>query len=130
MGAISSLSFTSKPAGNSLTNVVGSNWEKLGAKVVNMKTDRDVISITHHKGFYTKLKFMVKKAPIEMISANIVFGNGENKKINIDRQIEPEASTRIIDLTGNKRIIKKIKLNYKTIRAGKGRAVFLVWGKH
>lgn len=105
-------------------------WEKLGLKTVDMKADHDVLVVTFHEGFYSKVKFVIRKAPLHLKNINIVFGNGENKNIAFNKRFDAGSTTRIIDLPGNKRIIKKIKLNYSTIPKGKGKAIFVAWGKH
>ena len=118
-------------ANQTAKSVTGAGWEKLGVKTVDMKADHDVIVVTHHEGFYSKVKFVIRKAPIHLTNINIVFGNGQNKNVVFNKRFNAGASTRIIDLPGNKRIIKKIKLNYKSIAAaGKGRAIIVAWGKH
>lgn len=105
-------------------------WEKLGTKTVDMKADHDVLMVTFHEGFYSKVKFVIRKAPLHLKNVNIVFGNGDNKNIVFNKRFNAGSTTRIIDLPGNKRIIKKIKLNYKTIPTGKGKAIFVAWGRH
>jgi hypothetical protein len=110
-------------------NVPGA-WQKLGSKIVDMKADHDVLLVTFHEGFYSKVKFVIRKAPLHLKNVNIVFGNGENKNIVFNKRFNAGTTTRIIDLPGNKRIIKKIKLNYKTIPSGKGKAIFVAWGRH
>lgn len=126
---MSSIVFGSATAGAGLKKVSG-DWEKLGMRAVDMKVDHDVIVVTHHEGFYTKVKFAIKKAPIYLKNINIIFGNGNNKNITFNKRFAPGTSTRIIDLPGNKRIIKKIKLNYKSVPTAKGRGVVVAWGKH
>ena len=105
------------------------NWELLGKRIVNVKADHDEIMVTAHEGTFTKLKFRILKAPIIIRNVKIVFGNGENKNIILKRKFAAGGESKIIDLPGNKRIIKKIVLNYKAI-PGKGKAVVAVWGKH
>lgn len=106
------------------------DWERLGEKIVNMRADHDVLMVTHHEGFYTKVRFGIRKAPVHIHNIRIVFGNGNDKNIVINKRIEPGTFTRVIDLPGNKRIIRKIKMNYKTLPGVNGRAVFVAWGKH
>ena len=110
-------------------NVPGA-WEKLGTKIVDMKADHDVLLVTFHEGFYSKVKFVIRKAPLHLKNVNIIFGNGENKNIVFNKRFNAGTTTRIIDLPGNRRIIKKIKLNYKTIPTVKGKAIFVAWGRH
>ena len=105
-------------------------WDKLGSRVVNMQAEHDVITVTITKGFYTKIKLRVMKAPIHLMNINIIFGNGSNKNVVFNRKFGAGNWTRVIDLPGNKRVIKKIKLNYKSVPVGRGRAVVTVFGKH
>jgi len=105
-------------------------WDKLGSRVVNMQADHDEIPVTITKGFYTKIKLRIMKAPIHLMNINIVFGNGNNKNVVFNKKFGAGNWTRVIDLPGNKRVIKKIKLNYKSVPVGRGRAVITVFGKH
>ncbi|MCG8577176.1 MAG: hypothetical protein MI810_20000 [Flavobacteriales bacterium] len=115
-------------AGSSLRH--GGEWEKLGSRVVNMKADHDEIPVTITEGVFTKVKLKIMKAPIHLLNMNIIFKNGTNKNVAFNKKFPAGSSTRIIDLPGNKRIIKKVNLNYKSVPAGKGRAVVSLWGKH
>lgn len=106
------------------------DWVKLGSKIVDMKADHDVIPVTIMDGVFTKVKLKVMKAPIHLLNMNIIFGNGENKNVVFNKHFEAGSSTRIIDLPGNKRIIKRVNLNYKSAPTAKGRAVITLFGKH
>jgi len=105
-------------------------WEKLGTKMVNMRVDHDVLLVTHHEGVYSKVRFGVLKAPIMLVNIRIIFGNNTEKEVVFNKRIDPGKFSRVVDLPGNKRIIRKIKMNYKTIPAVNGRAIFVAWGKH
>lgn len=106
------------------------DWEKLGSRVVNMKADHDEIMVTLADGIFTKVRLKIMKAPIHLLNMNIVFGNGNNKNVVFNKKFAPGTMTRVIDLPGNKRIIKKVKLNYKSVPTQKGRAVVVLLGKH
>lgn len=108
----------------------GGNWQKLGERKVNMAGDHDEILVTGAKGAYTKLKFKVLKAPIHVHNVKVVFANGESRNFKINHKFAPGTESRVLDLPGNKRIIKKINLNYKTVPNGNGKAIVVVWGRH
>lgn len=105
-------------------------WEVLGTKVVNFEADHDEIVVTAFEGAFTKIKFKVFDAPIYVKNFRVFFGNGTSENFVIDKRFEAGHESRVIDLIGNKRIIKKININYKTIRSGDGRAKVTVFGKH
>lgn len=109
---------------------VGGDWQRLGSRMVNMRGDHDEIPVTAFKGAFTKLKFKVKGAPIHVRNVRIIFGNGSDMNFKIGRKFAPGTESRVLDLPGNKRIIKKINFNYKTVPTVKGRAEVVVWGRH
>jgi hypothetical protein len=105
-------------------------WEKLGTKTVNMKLDHDEIMVTAKDGVFTAVKFKVMSAPVKVISVKVVFGNGQTEFFKVNKQFAPESESRVLDLPGNKRIIKKIVFNYVTKPNPKGKAKISVLGRH
>lgn len=130
--SISSFASVSIDAANAAEKAItqAHKWEKLGSRKVNMRADHDEIPVTVTEGFFTKVKFVVREAPIFIHNVKIVFGNGEEKNIVINRRIAKGTESKVIDLPGNKRIIKKVKMNYKSVPNGNGRATVVLWGKH
>jgi len=106
------------------------DWENLGMRKVNMAADRDEIVLKASDGFYTKLKLKVLDAPILLRNVKVVFGNGEFKNVRFNKKIPAGTESRAIDFPGNKRIIKKVILNYTTVAKHKGKATVIVLGKH
>lgn len=116
-------------------------WERLGERTVNFKTERDAIRATH-RGTFTKLKFHVKGAPVEFNKVIVKYANGSMQELKIRQIIEAGGETRVIDLRGNKRIIKEIVFYYKTAKRNprtdrghshnkyKQKATVSVWGRH
>jgi hypothetical protein len=128
--AFTSLSaFSNSQAGKNLT-AVNQAWEKLGSRVVTMTGDHDEILVTATEGVYSAIQLRILKAPIHLLNINIIFGNGDNENIVFDKMFAAGSETRVIDLVGNKRIIKKVNLNYKSAPTQKGRAVVSLWGRH
>ncbi len=106
------------------------NWQILGKKTVNMKADHDEIIVTASEGRFTAIKFKVVKAPIFVKNFRIIYGNGSSENYVINKRIPRGKFSQTIDLKGNKRIIKKININYKTVPNARGRAHVIVFGKH
>ena len=106
------------------------NWEKLGSRKVNMGADHDEILVTAFEGFFTKIKFKVLDAPILLRSMKIIFGNGEYRRVKVNKKFTAGMESRVIDLPGNKRIIRKVMINYACVAKHKGSATFVLWGKH
>lgn len=87
-------------------------WEKLGEKGVSIHTERDVIRAAH-KGFFSKIKINVKGNPIEVKKVIVRFLDGSSKTLRLRHHFRPGSDSRIIDLPGNKRIIREIIIYHK-----------------
>ena len=123
--------FAASNMGTGLKKVNDEGWEVLGKKMVNMGADHDEIVVTAAEGVFTKIKLVIRKAPLHLGNIRVFFKNGESENFTFDKDFAAGASTRILDLPGNKRIIKKVNLNYTTKNNnGNGRAVVVLWGKH
>lgn len=105
------------------------NWVFLGEKTVNKKADRDELMVTAAKGAFRKIKFVCRKAPIQLLSVRIVYGNGTDTKIPVGKRIKPGTESPAFDLPGDQRIIKKVIFNYRTAPRSTDRAVVKVWAK-
>lgn len=95
-----------------------------------MTADHDEIVVTANEGIFTAIQLRIAKAPIHLLNINIIFGNGDNENVVFDQTFEAGSQTRVIDLAGNKRIIRKVNLNYRSAPTQKGRAIISLWGKH
>lgn len=114
------------------TKPYGTNqaWEKLGSRVVTMTVDHDEIIVTAEDGVFTALQLKIMKAPIHLTNINIIFGNGDNENVVFNKDFPAGSETRVIDLVGNKRVIRKVNINYRSEPTQKGRAVVSLWGRH
>ncbi len=52
------------------------------------------------------------------------------RELKVNKKFTTGMESRVIDLPGNKRIIRKIVLDYTAVAKHKGKATFVVWGKH
>ena len=109
-------------------NIAG--WELLGKKKVKYGLDRDEIKVTAKEGLFTKVQLRVKRGAINMHKCVLHFGNGDKQEVEIRKNIPRGGQTRVIDLKGGKRVIKKVVMWYDTKNKAKARAVVQVWGKH
>lgn len=103
-------------------------WELLGERMVDGRTDRDVIQVGRQDGRFTKLMLVVENSDLEMIDMEITFGNGQTVAPNVRQYFRENTRTRAIDLPGEKRFIKQIAFRYANLPGG-GRARVAVYGK-
>ena len=108
----------------------GPRWEKLGARKVKYTIDRDEILVTRMDGMFTAIKIKVLKAPIDMMKCTIHFGNGQTQEVAMRNTIRAGGETRVIDIPGGARVIKKVVFWYDTKNAARRRATVELWGRH
>lgn len=104
-------------------------WEKLGSKKVSYKLDKDVIRVGKHEGTFKKLKLVVTKGSLNMHRMVVHYGNGTSEEIKLKHTFNRRSDSRIIDLKGRNRIIKKITFIYDTKNLSRRKATLHVYGK-
>ena len=103
-------------------------WHKIGETTVNFQKDRDEVLILGANRF-ASIKFKVIDAPIDLISMEIFYESGETQKVNINMPIKLKGESRVIDLKGGERNLKKIVFVYKTLSNRKDvKAHVEIWG--
>ncbi len=105
-------------------------WELLGSRVINYGVERDEILVTRAEGLFTAIQLRVKRSPINMHKMSVHYGNGEVDEIELRENFRAGSESRIIDLPGNKRVIKKVVLWYDTKNLANDRGVVELWGRH
>ncbi len=115
--------------GNSFTSNT-MRWEHLGSRTVNYKLDKDVIKVTAKEGGFKKLKIKVTGGAIRMHKMIVQYGNGKKDIIPLKHNFSKGSTTRLIDLQGNKRIIRDITFFYDTKNISRKKAKVHVFGKH
>jgi hypothetical protein len=112
----------------SLLPAQAAGWQLLGERTVRFTTDRDVIRVTASEGTFSKVKLRVLRNGIELLDVKIVYGDGGSQDFQIRRFIAAGSETRVLDLPGVARVIKKVELVYRSSgRTGK-RASIQLWG--
>jgi hypothetical protein len=105
-------------------------WEKLGERKVNLGLDHDKIVVGGGDGLFTKLKIRVRNSGINLHKVVVHFGNGEKQELEIREDIPKGGESRVIDLTGNKRIITSVDFWYDTKGLINDKALVVLLGRH
>lgn len=103
-------------------------WERLGVRKVNYRVDRDEIYVTARDGLFTAVKLKVTQSPLTMRRMVIHFRNGQTQEVAIKRNFPRGGESRVIDIRGGKRVIKKVVFYYDT-KGLRGRATVQLWGR-
>jgi len=103
-------------------------WRFIADKMVAFGVDHDVIVTGNSNDDFRKLKLRVTDGPLKMYDMKIYFDNGDVQDVSIRFHIPQGGESRVIDLDGGLRHIKRIEFWYETKGFRKGRARVAVWG--
>jgi hypothetical protein len=104
-------------------------WESLGQREVDFRNDHDQIDVGRSEGRFKQLQVRVKDAPIEISKMVVTFDNDQTFSPKIHQRFAEGSGTRIIDLPGNRRTIKRIDFDYKSIKRREGKGTVEVLGR-
>jgi hypothetical protein len=119
-----------KGKGEKEVNVVTSDktgWHKIGEMVASFSKERDVMVVAGADRF-AALKIKVTEADIKISDIEVYYENGTQEDINVRVDIKNGGESRVIDLKGGERSIKKIAFVYKTAGGSTEKAHLEVWG--
>lgn len=104
-------------------------WEHLGSRSVTLRGDRDVIGVRRLEGDFRKLQIVVRENGVFFNSMVVVYSNGADDNIPLQFHISPGGRSRLIDLRGGDRYIRRIEFSYRSVPNGRGRAQVEVFGR-
>lgn len=104
-------------------------WVSIGKKKVTYGPDYDEMIVTSVRGDFKAIKIRVTKAAVNMHRCVIVFGNGTKQEVQLRKYFAPRTESRVIDLNGRDRVIKKIKFWYDTKNRAPKRGTVTVFAK-
>jgi hypothetical protein len=107
--------------------VQASGWAFLGKRWVNGRADHDVIHVGARDGRFHQIQIVVDHSALELFDLAIVFGDGEVYAPPTRLVFAPGTTTRVIDLPGGARVIRRIEFRYGNLPGG-GRAHVQVYG--
>ena len=103
-------------------------WHKIGETTVNFVKEREEILVTGSDRF-ASIKFKVIDAPIQLTDMEVYFDSGDKQVIKVNTTIKAPGESRVIDIKGGERDLKKIVFIYKTLPNRKDdKAHVEIWG--
>jgi hypothetical protein len=106
----------------------GDGMRKLGERTVNGKFDKDTVNVGADDGFFTAIQVKVEGSALEMYDIKVVFVSGATFSPNTRLVFGKDTWTRVIDLPGDKRLIKRVEFKYGNLPGG-GNARVELWGR-
>ena len=105
-------------------------WAYLGEANVDGAADHDNIVVTGSRGAFRAIMIRVQKAPIEFDRVVVHYGDGDSEPIHIRSRIPAGGQTRVIDLPGNRRIIRSVEFWYARASRSPRRPRVRLFGMH
>jgi hypothetical protein len=104
------------------------SWELLGSRRVSFAIDHDVIDVGVREGTFDGIRIEVDGGSLEMYNIQLTFGNGDTWSPNTRVVFRPGSGSRLIDVPGPARFIRKIEFWYRS-RLRRGQATVRVFGR-
>ena len=105
-------------------------WTYLGEANVDGAADHDNIVVTGSRGAFRAIQIKVQRAPIEFDRVVVHYGDGDSEPIHIRSKIPAGGQTRVIDLPGNRRIIRSVEFWYARASRSPRRPKVRLFGMH
>jgi hypothetical protein len=106
---------------------ISDGWIQLGTEKVNARMERDEIRAAS-KGFVKQVVIEVRGAAVYFESVAVHLGDGEVVDLPVRSIIKAGERTRVIDLPGNARLIRKVVFVHQKLRDA-GKAEVILWGR-
>jgi hypothetical protein len=114
---------------NSSSVITAQGWTLLGSAKVNGNVDHDEIFVTATRGDFTAIKLFVENEGIDFDRVVVHFANGGQDEMQIRNFIPAGGETRVLDLKGGDRIIRKVVFFYKSNPATKRKGKVVLYGR-
>ncbi|MDX1479330.1 MAG: hypothetical protein R3301_16560 [Saprospiraceae bacterium] len=105
-------------------------WVKLGSRKANMKADQDEILVTGAKGTFNALKLTVEETGVMFHRVVVHYRNGTREVLDIRHRIEAGGETRVLNLKGRNRIIRRVVFHYQSNPLADKKAKITLYGRH
>ena len=106
------------------------DWFFLGDKNVGFGVDHDVIHFGNWKDDVRQIKLKITDGPLKMYNMKVYFDNGSVQEVALRNRFAQGSESRVIDMDGGLRHLKKIEFWYETKGFLRGRARVAVWGRN
>lgn len=96
-------------------------WQRLGSAAVNDRLDHDAIAVSGARGDFSAIKLRVERAAVHFLSVKVHFANGETQNVELRAVVPAGGETRVIDVEGADRVIRRVEFWYETQTARHGK---------
>ena len=93
-------------------------WVNLGSKTVSLLADHDTIRVGAGAGLFTDVRLKVTGNTVFIHSMKVTFSSGATYDVNVRFAFLPGSASRVINLPGPARLIRKVDLVYSKLIGG------------
>lgn len=104
-------------------------WTVLGSAKVHGSADYDEIWVTASRGDFTAIKLVVENEGIDFDRVVVHFANGGKDEMIIRNFIPAGGETRVLDLKGGDRVIRKVVFYYKSNALTRKKGKVILYGR-
>lgn len=115
-------------SGCSSTGGVGAGWQVLGEQSVNLIIDHDELTLGNTGDALRKIRLKVIDGPVHIINIRIHFDTGGVQNVPVNTTLKTGQQSKVIDLEGGLRNIRKIGFWYNTVGLFNGKSRVAVLG--
>ena len=110
------------------SHAMRNGYTYLGERWVDGGLDHDAIHVGRADGRWSSIMLVVENAPVEMFDMIVTFGDGEKFDPKTRLTFGPDSTSRMIDLPGHNRVIRRVDFHYGNIQ-GQGKAKVELWAR-
>ena len=104
-------------------------WVFLGQRHVTDKVERDSIEVTASEGTFAAIRIGVKRSAVRFVNVTVVYGTGASDDLELRETIPAGGRSRVLDLRGASRVIKRIDFVYEAKSLGRRGAIVEISGR-
>lgn len=93
---------------------VAQQWGRLGCQSVGFNIDRDVIRVGRRDGAFRAIRLRAAGNDIYLLDLKVVYGSGAADNIPVRAEIRAGTSSGALDLKGDRWIIPRVEMIYRS----------------
>ncbi len=109
---------------------VADRFEQIESQTIYRRSrDAVVFDLGRSEDPYTRLRFQARNGGIRIHDVSITFGNGQTQSVSINDRLSDDEQSRVIDLEGDRRFIKTIRVKARPVRGERDATLVLLGEK-
>ena len=104
-------------------------WTLLGQRHVTDRAEKDSVEVTASEGVFDAIQIRVKRSAVRFYDVTVVYGAGTSDDLEVRDVIPAGGKSRVLDLRGGNRVIKRVNFAYEAKSLGRRGAIVEVWGR-